>query len=51
MSLDTEALKVIDRQLTAHESWYLGWAVDNARKVKEAKKDKWSKVFMMEPVQ
>lgn len=51
LRLDVEALKVLDRQLTARESWHLGWAIDNARNVKEAKQDKWSKVFMLEAVQ
>ena len=50
LKLGEGALKVLDRQLRAHESWHLGWAIDSAKKVKEARKNKWSKVFMVEAV-
>ena len=50
LKLGEEALKVLDRQLTARKSWHLSWAIDNAKKVKEARKDKCSKIFMVEVV-
>ena len=50
LKLSEEALKILDRQLSARQSWHLGWAIDIAKTVRSAKKDKWSRVFMTEAI-
>ena len=50
LKLGDGALKVLTSKLTNRERWHLAWAVDSAKKVKEGRKNKWSKVFMVEAV-
>ena len=51
LRLDEGALKVLDLHLGNRERWHLAWAMDMARKVKEAKPNKWTKAFMVEAVE
>ena len=46
LKLSEDALKIVDRQLTASQRWHFNWAIDVLR----AEKDTWSRVFMTEAV-
>ena len=50
LKLGEGALKVLNLKLTNLEKWHLAWAMDSAERVKEGRKSKWSKEFMVEAV-
>ena len=50
LKLGDEALKVLNSKLTNLERWHLCWAMESAERVKDARRNKWSKVFMVEAV-